>query len=194
MSLDLLTTPRRMTDLDAVNAALQAYGEHTVGRIDQTTNSTKAANALGATLMAVQGEGWNFCSEEDFELEPDADGFIIPADNILSWTTSGKDVYRKVQMRDGKLYDLDNKTFVFTEPLVVLASRGLVLSDLQAIPARYIAVKAAMLFITGEKPTDPALQSLEVLRRDAHRDLMEFDKAAGGLVANSPHFQRIRGR
>lgn len=196
MSLDLLTSPRRMTDLDAVNASLRAFGQHPVGDIDTNTNSRKAADALGRTLVRVQSEPWNFCQEHDFKLEPDEDSFITIGEDILSWELSGTDSWRRLQLRDGRLYDMDNKTFIFEAPVQVTASRALKISDLQTIPAWYIAILAAIDFVGSERPDDPVLRQLELLRVEARRNLENWDSRAapGGLKSSSPHFARIRRR
>lgn len=136
------------TELQAINTMLSAIGEAPVNSISGVTNVdvSVAINILDETSLSVQSEGWNFNTEYNVTYSIDDDSKIPLPSNCVQADAHATHRYLNVVIRDGKLYDLDNHTDVFTTvpPLdVVLVQQ---FEQLPEYARRYITVKAARRF------------------------------------------------
>jgi hypothetical protein len=110
------------TELQAVNTLLSIIGEAPVSSITGNTgvDVSIALQILDETNVEVQSRGWHFNTEAEVKLALDQNSKIPVGSNVVQIDTS-KD-YRTeydITFRNGFLYDLKNKTDVFTVvPLV----------------------------------------------------------------------------
>lgn len=202
----ILTSPRALTDLEAVNLCLEALGDRRVSRVDQTTNSIKACTSIGRALMSVQSMGYEFSVREDTQVLPTANypnapvgkGPVQLGTTALSVSGAATDAWRSFTMQGLNLFDLDENTVYFplgtAIHLNVVRARPLPLLPAPAI--WYVAITAAIDFVGGLKPEDPVLRILAQTQEQAKINLenMDIKVRPGSLVSSSPHFARIRGR
>lgn len=136
-----MTTPIKLTRLQAVNRMLSALGEAPVNSITSTTDSQTALClvVLDECLSDVLLEGWAFNSEKDVTYQLDSNSQIaLPAD-VIDLVSKSQDV----TIRDGLVYSRTTHTNVFSAPLTL---NVLYYQDFDAIPeaARaYVAARAA---------------------------------------------------
>ena len=136
-----------MTELEGVNIALQTIGEMTLTtstNIDDVYEAKTALEILTETRRSVLTEGLNCNTDTDWELTADTVGYIAVPPNLLRLESTGSEY---LIMKDNKVYDKDNHTFLF-DPLSthkVDATWDLDFDDIPHTIAYYIAVKAARL-------------------------------------------------
>lgn len=194
----ILTSPRALTNLEAVNLCLEALGDRRVSREDQTTNSIKACTSIGRALMSVQSMGYDFSVQERVRKLPDTTGTIMFGTSTINVRGAGTDAWRSLILRGNILFDLDRNTKVFPVgvPVYVTASIASPLTLLPAPASWYVAITAAIDFVGGLKPDDPVLRILVQTQVEAKVNLENMDVKVrpGPLTVTSPHFARIRGR
>ena len=110
------------TELEAVNTLLSIIGEAPVSQITSNTgvDVSIALQILGETNVEVQSRGWHYNTEVEKTLVRDSNNKIPVSSNVVQ-VDAYKD-YRleyDITLRNGFLYDLKNKTDVFTSSIVV---------------------------------------------------------------------------
>lgn len=110
------------TELQAVNTLLSIIGEAPVSQITSNTgvDVSIALQILDETNVEVQSRGWHYNTEVEKTLVLDS-GNKIPVSSNVVQVDAHKD-YRleyDITLRNGYLYDLKNKTDVFTSSIVV---------------------------------------------------------------------------
>ena len=167
------------TELDAVNQILSSVGQAPVTTLDlQNPEVFITLSTLREVSKQVQLEGWTFNTERKYPMVRDVatNEITLPA-NLLAIDanlTEHKNDYDFV-MRNGKLYDRLNKTYVFTEnPSVDV----LWYFDFQYLPPAvqsYVTARAARMCAT-KMVGDPQLyQLLESTEQMARATLTEYE-------------------
>lgn len=103
-----------MTELEAVNIALQTIGEMTIqtdANIPSVYEASTALEILTETRRTVLTEGWNCNTDTEWTVTSDANGYIALASTILRVESSDGKPYI---MKANKLYDKENHTYVFS--------------------------------------------------------------------------------
>ncbi len=140
----------KTTELEAVNIMLSAIGEAPVSSLADTSleDVTVAKNILNETIVDVQSTSYNFNSEYNYQLTPDADGNInVPANTVyIKASNRGSTPNVDVILRGEKVYDRKDQTFTFTGKIYVDISFILEWDDLPQYARRYIAIKSARRF------------------------------------------------
>lgn len=129
------------TELDAVNVCLSVIGESPINTLVGSQNAL-AASAQGIIReisRRVQSEGWAFNREDNVELAPNTNGYIIVPLGTLRVDADDVDVVQ----RGPRLYNRAEHTFVFTEPVRVSITYGFSFDDLPQAAKDYIAIRAA---------------------------------------------------
>lgn len=135
------------SELDAVNFVMKAKGLDLVTEIDLgDADTADAAFHLNLADKGFQSKGWYFNKDYALSLTVSDDGTIPLPEGTLSvagtyW--SGGWGFKNVTERAGKLYDLDNKTFTFTAPVVVDIAVRIAYQDMPEVARQYVAIKAA---------------------------------------------------
>ncbi len=163
-----------MTKLNAVNMMLRKVGEMPVNTLIDSGYSelSHCISILEETNRDVQSAGFIFNTDNNFELVPDVNGFIYPPSNILRMINV-EDF--NITIREGKLYDIENHTNVFTENVKVDLTLEISFEDIEHIYQQYIALKACLIF-SNEKNVSTEIAkliSLELL--DAEEKLIRYD-------------------
>ena len=139
-----MTKPTSMTELEAVNVLLTTIGEAPVNTLtgNQVTDVSIAKQVLNEVSREVQAQGWHFNTEDGVELSPD--GFkeiIVPAD------TARIDArYYNIVRREGKLFDLDKRSYEFTSKIKVSIVYFQDFLQLPDVAKKYITTRASRIF------------------------------------------------
>ena len=166
------------TELEAVNEMLNAIGEGQVSSLDTgNADVQQCVRLLRDHSRKLQSRGWWFNRESDYTLTPDIDGLLVLPANVLRVDPSAEDRHEKPWVQRGlKLYDPNNHTFVFTDPVKVDMVIGLAWDDLPQTARSLITASAGLEFVDTDLSSeirhsftkarrDEAL--LEILREEA---------------------------
>ena len=182
--------------LNAVNKMLDAIGEAQVSSLDNATGNldlSLALYALQAQSESVQEEGWYFNTEVRL-LSPGSSGEIELPKNIIRIDSTGRDFYRDVIEREGKLYDKDNTTFSFDHPVQCEIVLNLDFEELPAAARRYIELLAVSEFIGNRVGDSPQLNmAAEALQRaKINIDQADSASADGNILEQNSELSRRR--
>ena len=113
-------TTNATKELPAINQILMACGQAPVTTLDETNPDVAIAyQTLLEVSREVQSEGWTFNKEAHYAMSPDDNNEILIANNILQIDLSQSNADDKnVIIRDGKLYDKEHHTYLWTEDSV----------------------------------------------------------------------------
>jgi hypothetical protein len=133
-----------MTELEGVNITLQTIGEMALTTATNIADVYEAQTALAVlteTRRSVLTEGLNCNTDIDWELTADASGYIAIPSSMLRVESNTNDYI----MKDNKLYDKKNHTFIFVPSSThkLDATWDLDFDNIPHTIAYYIAVKAA---------------------------------------------------
>jgi len=137
------------TELQAINTMLSFIGESPVSSITGNigTDVAVAKNILDETSMSVQSQGWFFNRELEITMARDTSNKVPLDSNCVQVEASAPYQYLyQYTIRNGYLYDLKNKTDVFTSDPQV---DKVLVQQFEHIPEyarRYIVVKASRRF------------------------------------------------
>lgn len=143
-----MTTVTLLSELEAVNTMLRIIGEAPVSTLSNPT-SLDVINALAdldETSRQVQERGWMVNKEYDLELTPDINGYLNVDSDILRIEPTKDYKYLILTQRGAKIYNIKDRTFVFTDPVKFDVIRLLPFTDLPQALRHYIMVKAARKF------------------------------------------------
>ena len=195
-----MTKPAAMTELEAVNILLTTIGEQPVNTLTgiQTTDVTIAQQVLKEVSREVQSQGWHFNTEKDVELVPDSinSHITVPIDTARIDADT-----KNIVIRNGKLFDLNNRTYVFADNLKCDIVYYQDFLDLPDVAKKYIATRAARIYadrmINSEsihqmiaRDEVSALVDLKEYEGDT-ADFSMFDSYAVARVMNRGHKRRV---
>ena len=149
MNSTVLSGIRPTTELEAVNIILSGIGEAPISSFAEVTADVSLArNILAEISRETQTEGWQWNTEDDFPLTPDAaKGEIkLPPTAIRVHFREPDD--RELTIRGQRVYDRVNHSFIFSHGVRILVTLTLLLpfEDLPEAARRYITLKAARVF------------------------------------------------
>ncbi len=135
-----------MTELEGVNITLQTIGELTLTTASNIVDVYEAQTALDIlteTRRTILTEGFNCNTDIDWELTADASGYIAIPPSMLRVESQTEDY----MMKDNKLYNKKNHTFIFVASSIhkVDVVWDLDFDDIPHTVAYYIAIKASRL-------------------------------------------------
>ncbi len=156
-----MTKPTSMTELEAVNVLLTTIGEAPVNTLtgNQVTDVSIAQQVLNEVSREVQAQGWHFNTEDGVELSPDGfNEIIVPADTAR---IDARDY--NIVRREGKLFDLDKRSYEFSSKIKVSIVYFQDFLQLPDVAKKYITTRASRIF------SDRLLNS-EVIHKTTSRD------------------------
>jgi hypothetical protein len=165
-----------MTKLEAVNAMLESVWETPVSTLEVSGvgSVAMAKRVLDKTSIIVQTRGWNCNTDHELVLSPDSSGFINLGANCLHVDADGVDRLRRVVQRGTRLYDQENRTYVFTKTLSCKIVSYLDWDELPQALRSYISLMAARVFKDkwehAEAPSSPTQEEIEALRTVEEND------------------------
>ena len=186
------------TELSAVNSILGSIGQSpvtTLGTIttDATNSGQEIVNTYANPQIAliynllqevnkdVQNEGWHFNKEDNVKRSPDSNGnFVIPT-NYLRYDIHGNlyDRNRDVVRRDGKLWDIVQQTFVFTQDFYFDITYLHAFNDVPPAIQRYIIARASVRAATQLVSNPDLVQLLRLEEAQTRASALEYDCEQG---------------
>jgi len=163
-----------MDIFEGVNVLLGSIGEIPITdntqaqEADATSDVGIARDTLLRMSESIQQEGYWFNKEIAYPMIPNTSGYIPIGDNILA-------VYSPTLIvKDHKLYDTTNRTFIFDKKQEVDVVFNVVFDDLPAVVSDVIVREATTAFynnILGDT------QELRILEANAKRAQIALQKA-----------------
>lgn len=139
------------TKLEAINTMLSCIGQAPLNTLDGTKSyfTVSAENILDSETKRFQLQGWDFNSEDNYQLSPDENNIIeIPEDvYMINFPTLYKNRY---VVREGKLYDKFKHTYEITQPIKVSIVFCYDFDDLPEVAKVYAMMSAANKFVKRE--------------------------------------------
>lgn len=175
-----------MTELEAVNIMLASSGQGVVNSlVSSRADAQRAHEILKEVSRDVQIEGWNFNTEFEVPFTPDGSGNIVLPANAMYVELPGV----RAEIRGTKLYDTENRTFVFTGSSYKATVVYLLdFTDLPEAAKVYIAKRASRVYqqryLRSQEVNQFILQE-EVLAR-ANMVRYETDIANYTIFDNNP--------
>jgi hypothetical protein len=138
----------RTSQLEAINSMLACVGETPVNTLlgNLTANVQIAVNLLRDTSRKVMTTGYNFNTEEDFELALDVNGKIPLPGNALEVDITVEDGTIDPIMMGDFLYDKKGHTFTFTRSVNCTIKFFRAWEEMPESARNYIKVKAARIY------------------------------------------------
>lgn len=172
-----MATLARTTKLEAVNTLLRNLGDSPVSALDLggSVLVEKAQTQLDETSRMVQTRGWRFNTDYEFTFVREAvTNYILVPGNVLFITPSGKDRSIDAVLRDDRMWDRRNNTYVWTQSLVCDVTWYLEFEDLPEAARQYITIAAARVLQASalgsdsqEKFTlDDEMKAMALLQRE----------------------------
>lgn len=142
------------TELEAVNAMLGSIGLSPVPSLDDVgiEDANRARDLLRATTRGVLTRGYDFNTDEGYELRPDAAGVIKVPNGALEIDPSDNSMSVVVRRHPDGFMALWNKadhTWIFTEAVECDVVWGFDYTDLPETARAYIATAAGRAFQQG---------------------------------------------
>lgn len=182
------------TKLQAVNRMLRALGEATVQSIANNPDVTvsDAVEALEQTNRDIQSRGWSFNTELDYELVPDVQGLIYVPNDTLALDANDPHMY--VTIRDNRLYNVGEHTFVFNGPVEVTYVHLIPFEHLPEYAKTYVIATAVHEFITDGAASGDAIRkaeqrAYEAFERFSAQETLQED---ANILYDSPMVRRGR--
>ena len=142
-----------LTKLDAVNELLASIGQSPVSTLASSAaigDVGLAIQFLDTVTRSVQLHGFNFNTDENYQLSPDAEGLIRVPEGILKLLPSAGAQSQLKQRRhpngDWCIWDGDNQTWTFTGPVTFNVVWGFVFDDLPETARDFITISAGRKF------------------------------------------------
>ena len=164
------TTPT--TELAAINTMLSGIGEAPVNSLaDVTADVSVARSVLAEVSREVQAEGWQWNTEDDYPLRPDASGKIRLHPSVIRLHFREPDD-RQLILRGEEVYDRLNHTFTFPADTLfhVTLTSLLPFHQLPETCRRYVTLKALRVFqerVVGSTTLSSFQQRDEAMARAA---------------------------
>jgi hypothetical protein len=183
-----------MTELEAINDMLSLISESPVASLDEANEVADAQIAmqiLARESRTTQAKGWDWNTDENFRITPTLSGEIILPTNVVRCDPTDSNI--DYVMRQGKLYDRANKTFVIGQAVVVDMVSILPFEDLPEPARRYISMAAGRKFENRINGADQLHQINENDVMLAWSDLVndECESADYNVIRNSSTVRRI---
>ena len=184
------TTIDTDTELSAVNSILGAIGQAPITTLKTSTGNNSLSsqisenpeiafiyNLLRDANVDTQSEGWHFNTEKHVKFSPDANGNILIGNDILSMDlhdNQAKRTYNLVR-RNGKLYDKQDHTDVFTADIDLDIVRLYEFEDLPIVFKRYIVYRASRIAATQLVANPQLVKLLGIQEQQARAALQEHE-------------------
>jgi len=191
-----------MTKLEAVQQIVSRCGKFRPSELetDGTSDASEAERILDEEGRDLMSKGWHVAEEFDDELTPDGSGHVALPDGVLTIDTHGSSMHRNVTQRGRRLYDLDNRTYVFTDTTLVV--RYVLWIDFACLPEpiqRYAMLLAASRYcvehgVENNSFRDRLQQRIDTDLIIAKRAAVKFNENAGDVnILDTYEAQNIRG-
>lgn len=142
------------TELEAVNSMLGSIGLSPVPSVEDTgiEDAARARDLLRATTRGVLTRGYDFNTDDGYELAPGPDGIIripVGALEVDASDPARRLVVRRHPSAELALWDKANRTWLFDAPVPCKIVWGFEFVDLPETARAYIASSAGRQFQQG---------------------------------------------
>ena len=184
------TTIETDTELSSVNSILGAIGQAPITTLTTSTGNNSLTsqisenpeiafiyNLLRDANVDTQSEGWHFNTEKHVKFSPDANGNILIGNDILSMDLHDNQARRTFNLvrRNGKLYDKQDHTDVFTADIDLDVVRLYEFEDLPIVFRRYIVYRASRIAATQLVANPQLVKLLGIQEQQARAALQEHE-------------------
>lgn len=186
-----------MTELDAVNLMLSVIGEAPVNSIEVPGlgDVAVAFQVLNEVSREVQEKGWTFNIENNYPLALSVSNEIEVPPNALRVDAEDSEGLN-VTVRGNRLYDRENHTYTFSNPVKCQITFMLAFTDLPQAARYYIAIRAARKFqkrVLGSDKLEAFTQDDEmsalVSLQDQDADVGDYNILTGNSQIASIHLR-----
>ena len=190
------TTLETGEELAAVNDILASIGEPPVLTLEGDANAdvANARRILNKINRQIQSKGWTFNIEEGQQLLPDVFNGLIPymSDYLAVFSEGGTTAYVN---RGGYVYDRNNRTDVFKEPITVTIIKLREFYEMPECFRYWIVTKAARQFnnrffgapeidaVLSEEEQEAKMQCAEYELDFGNFNMLDGDAFTGGLLS-----------
>ena len=147
------------TKLEAINTMLSCIGHAPLNTLEGTKSyfTQAAEKILEDETKRIQMQGWDFNSEDCYQINPDENNIVSIPNNLImiKFPTVYKNRY---VVREGKLYDKFNHTYEITEPIKCSVVWYFQFNDLPEVAKQYAMMSAAYKFVKRELGAEKASQ------------------------------------
>ena len=178
------------TELSAVNSILGAIGQAPITTLKTSTGTNSLSanisqnpeiafiyNLLRDANVDTQSEGWHFNTERHVKFTPDGNGNILIGNDIIAMDlhdNQSRRTYNFVR-RNGKLYDKQDHTDVFTDSVDLDIVKMYPFEDLPVVFRRYIVYRASRIAATQLVANPQLVRLLGVQEQQARGALQEYE-------------------
>jgi hypothetical protein len=147
------------TKLEAINTMLSCIGQAPLNTLNGTKSyfTIAAEHILEDEVKRFQLQGWDFNSEDDYQLNPDINNKIVIPPNLImvKFPTLYKNRY---VVREGKLYDKFEHTYDIPKPIRCSVIWCFDFEDLPEVAKEYAKISAAYKFVKRELGAEKTTQ------------------------------------
>ena len=184
------------TRLEAINDMLACVGQAPLESLDGTKSyfTIAAENILDSEIKRVQLIGWDFNTEDCYQLLPNQAGQIPIAEDMLNVKIPR--IYRnRYVIRYNKIYDKLNHTFNIDKPIKASVVFCLKFEDLPEAVRTYIKMSAAYKFCKKELGSEKTCQYTQEDLAEALIIMQEYELSTGNYNILNEYFTgEVRGR
>lgn len=139
------------TELDAVNELLATIGEAPVNTLTNTGlgDASTARTRLYNASRNLQKYGWSWNTDYSFNLLPDVNGNVAVPSTTLQVRFVAKSDRQNLTLRGTQIYDSQNHTYTFTQPVMADIVQMLDFSLLPETARQAIFIAAGIRFQAG---------------------------------------------
>jgi len=165
-----------LTQLEAINIIIGTIGLSPVQTlVSPGTDVATAASILDECTRNTLLEGWEWNTEDDYPLSPDASNEIVWPANIATLRKSRDEVDERPRYvrRNGKVYDKVDRTYTFTATLEAYLVLYLEWDDIPQAARYYATICAARKFanrFVGSREIDGFTERDELYARSSLLD------------------------
>ena len=183
------------TKLEAINIMLSCIGHNAINTLKGVKSAfiTTAENILDAETKRIQLQSYDFNTEDNYPLVPDVDGIIkIPA-NVVS-IAYPQNYLNRYTVRNGKLFDKLEHSFVIKQPLRVSITFALSFEELPEVVRYYVTILSAYKFTKRELGSQAICVYTQEDVNEAKQAFMESELDLGNYSLISEFYTReIKG-
>ena len=168
------------TKLEAINTMLSCIGQSPLNTLEGTKSyfTISAEKILDDEVKKIQIQGWDFNSEDFYELHPDVNKHINIPDNMImvKFPTIYKNRY---VVREGRLYDKFKHTYEIEDTLRCSVVWSFPFKDLPEVFKEYATMSAAYKFTKRELGSDKVSQFTQEDLMEARIALLQHELEIG---------------
>ncbi len=195
-----MSTLNPTTLMEAVNSLLLMIGEAPVNSLEgqQYTPAAFAYTVLSDVTRQIQLSGLHFNTDREMKLFPDVNTEMISVPQSAA-RIDASDRTKDIVVRNKKLYDKDNQTYIFTDPIECDIVWFFSFDEMPEHVRQYVTIRAGRIFqnrMVGSKLLYQLTEE-EELAAETRMNLVEMENKDSNFLQSGPMLQygtQNRGR